>query len=150
MKQGDGVQAHVSYKVSYKVSGFASMAPRAMLMCDLKMRNARKRKNTSPSHPCFVSVLFSWGQTNLANFRWANYHVIRRFTDFVWLHDRLADQNKCIIVPPLPEKNVVGTQTHSFFPSYHFFLKASKKKRFQSRLWLPPVRFYPFTASKFA
>lgn len=33
--------------------------------------------------------------------------VIRRFRDFVWLHDRLAEENRGVIVPPLPEKNAV-------------------------------------------
>eukprot|EP00270_Netrium_digitus_P010289 TRINITY_DN3187_c0_g1_i1.p1 TRINITY_DN3187_c0_g1~~TRINITY_DN3187_c0_g1_i1.p1 ORF type:complete len:401 (-),score=131.29 TRINITY_DN3187_c0_g1_i1:86-1288(-) len=36
-----------------------------------------------------------------------SYNVIRRFSDFVWVHERLAENFKGIIVPPLPEKNVV-------------------------------------------
>lgn len=33
--------------------------------------------------------------------------VIRRFRDFAWLHDKLVETNKGVIVPPLPEKNAV-------------------------------------------
>jgi sorting nexin-1/2 len=32
---------------------------------------------------------------------------VRRFRDFVWLHDKVAESNKGIIIPPLPEKNAV-------------------------------------------
>lgn len=63
VKQGDGVQAYVSYRVSLK--------------------------------------------TNMPQYRYSTSFVIRRFSDFLWLHDRLAEQNKGIIIPPLPEKNVV-------------------------------------------
>ncbi|GJP71995.1 hypothetical protein CLOP_g2773 [Closterium sp. NIES-67] len=34
-------------------------------------------------------------------------YVIRRFSDFEWLHDRLGDLHRGAIVPPLPDKNVV-------------------------------------------
>lgn len=33
--------------------------------------------------------------------------VGRRFRDFAWLHDKLAEKNKGVIVPPLPEKSAV-------------------------------------------
>ncbi|PNW82491.1 hypothetical protein CHLRE_06g281050v5 [Chlamydomonas reinhardtii] len=33
--------------------------------------------------------------------------VIRRFRDFAWLHDKLVEKNKGLIVPPLPEKSAV-------------------------------------------
>lgn len=63
VKQGEGLNAYVTYKVSVK--------------------------------------------TNLPQYRHEKADVIRRFSDFGWLHDRLADKNKGIIVPPLPEKNAV-------------------------------------------
>lgn len=34
-------------------------------------------------------------------------YVIRRFSDFEWLHDRVGDLYKGAIVPPLPDKNVL-------------------------------------------
>lgn len=33
--------------------------------------------------------------------------VMRRFRDFAWLHDKLEEKNKGVIIPPLPEKNAV-------------------------------------------
>eukprot|EP00850_Spirogloea_muscicola_P000578 SM000002S05658 [mRNA] locus=s2:1447387:1458351:+ [translate_table: standard] len=63
VKQGDGVQAYISYLVSYK--------------------------------------------TDMEEYQWKAASVIRRFSDFVWLHDRLAEKNRGTIIPPLPEKNVV-------------------------------------------
>jgi len=35
--------------------------------------------------------------------------VIRRFSDFVWLRDRMFDENPGVIVPPIPEKEMKGT-----------------------------------------
>lgn len=34
--------------------------------------------------------------------------VIRRYSDFVWLRDRLFEKYKGIFIPPLPEKSAVG------------------------------------------
>eukprot|EP00884_Botryococcus_braunii_P014863 jgi/Botrbrau1/23378/Bobra.0051s0029.1 len=40
--------------------------------------------------------------------------VLRRFRDFSWLHSRLAEQNRGVILPPLPEKNAMEKYiTHS-------------------------------------
>ncbi|GBG61408.1 hypothetical protein CBR_g20439 [Chara braunii] len=63
VKQGDGVQAYVSYRVNTK--------------------------------------------TNLPNYRRKEFSVIRRFSDFLWLHERLTETHRGVIIPPLPEKNVV-------------------------------------------
>eukprot|EP00271_Cylindrocystis_brebissonii_P008877 TRINITY_DN23402_c0_g1_i1.p1 TRINITY_DN23402_c0_g1~~TRINITY_DN23402_c0_g1_i1.p1 ORF type:complete len:420 (+),score=73.84 TRINITY_DN23402_c0_g1_i1:294-1553(+) len=62
-KQGDGVQAYVTYKVFYK--------------------------------------------TTLPQYTYDEAFVIRRFSDFAFLHERLSERNKGFIIPPLPEKNVV-------------------------------------------
>ena len=40
--------------------------------------------------------------------------VTRRYKDFVWLHDRLADTCHGFIIPPLPEKSVLGRFDPSF------------------------------------
>lgn len=63
VKQGEGVAAHVSYKVASRVRAPGFRAERA--------------------------------------------EVIRRFRDFVWLQHRLRAQYRGVIVPALPEKNVV-------------------------------------------
>lgn len=50
-------------------------------------------------------------QTNFPDYQGAEKIVIRRYSDFVWLRDRLFERYKGIFVPPLPEKNAVGTGT---------------------------------------
>ncbi|BDA48046.1 Sorting nexin-2 [Coccomyxa sp. Obi] len=45
--------------------------------------------------------------TSLPQYKNKQPEVIRRFRDFAWLHTRLQEQNRGIIIPPLPEKNVV-------------------------------------------
>ncbi|KAG2602123.1 hypothetical protein PVAP13_5KG656400 [Panicum virgatum] len=46
-------------------------------------------------------------KTNLPEFEGPEKIVIRRYSDFEWLHDRLAEKYKGIFIPPLPEKNAV-------------------------------------------
>lgn len=46
-------------------------------------------------------------KTTLEQYTNKHCEVIRRFRDFVWLHDRLLHLYKGIIIPPVPEKNVV-------------------------------------------
>eukprot|EP00898_Chlorokybus_atmophyticus_P003833 jgi/Chlat1/4450/Chrsp29S08887 len=91
VKQGEGVQAYVSYRVTTK--------------------------------------------TNLPQYRWTQFNVIRRFSDFVWLHDRLVEKNPGVIIPPVPEKNVVGKleAAHNLHPMLYLstdlqlFLEASEE-----------------------
>jgi hypothetical protein len=59
-------------------------------------------------------VFFSL-QTNLPEFEGPEKIVIRRYSDFEWLHDRLAEKYKGIFIPPLPEKNVVGKMANFKF-----------------------------------
>jgi sorting nexin-1/2 len=40
--------------------------------------------------------------------------VDRRYNDFVWLHERLSQQYKGIIIPPLPEKGVINRFSPEF------------------------------------
>lgn len=46
--------------------------------------------------------------TNLEQFSYGQFGVIRRYSDFAWLSDRLARDVPGAIVPPLPDKAVVG------------------------------------------
>lgn len=46
-------------------------------------------------------------KTNIQDFRETEKIVIRRFSDFVWLHERLMECYKGAIVPSLPGKNAV-------------------------------------------
>uniref|UniRef100_A0A0D6QV86 PX domain-containing protein n=1 Tax=Araucaria cunninghamii TaxID=56994 RepID=A0A0D6QV86_ARACU len=63
VKQGTGVQTHVTYRIVTK--------------------------------------------TNMLGYQATDLIVIRRYSDFVWLHERLAEKNKGIFIPPLPEKSAV-------------------------------------------
>ncbi|XP_010943820.1 sorting nexin 1 isoform X2 [Elaeis guineensis] len=46
-------------------------------------------------------------KTNLPEYQGPEKIVIRRYSDFVWLHDRLAEKYRGIFIPPLPEKSAV-------------------------------------------
>ncbi|XP_038702076.1 sorting nexin 1-like isoform X2 [Tripterygium wilfordii] len=46
-------------------------------------------------------------KTNLLEYQGPEKIVIRRYSDFVWLHDRLFEKYKGIFIPPLPEKSAV-------------------------------------------
>ncbi|XP_019160688.1 PREDICTED: sorting nexin 1-like isoform X2 [Ipomoea nil] len=46
-------------------------------------------------------------KTNLPDFQGQEKIVIRRYSDFVWLHDHLFEKYKGIFIPPLPEKSTV-------------------------------------------
>ncbi|KAK9843542.1 hypothetical protein WJX81_008116 [Elliptochloris bilobata] len=47
-------------------------------------------------------------KTNLPQYKRREFEVIRRYRDFAWLHSRLQEQNRGIIVPPVPEKNAMS------------------------------------------
>ncbi|CAA0821490.1 Sorting nexin 1 [Striga hermonthica] len=46
-------------------------------------------------------------QTNFPEYESSEKIVIRRYSDFVWLRDRLFEKYKGIFIPPLPEKSTV-------------------------------------------
>ncbi|KAK2984168.1 hypothetical protein RJ640_020578 [Escallonia rubra] len=46
-------------------------------------------------------------KTNLPEYQGLEKIVIRRYSDFVWLRDRLFEKYKGIFIPPLPEKSTV-------------------------------------------
>ncbi|KAK1427144.1 hypothetical protein QVD17_15827 [Tagetes erecta] len=46
-------------------------------------------------------------KTNFPDYQGQEKTVTRRYTDFVWLYDRLFAKYKGIFIPPLPEKNSV-------------------------------------------
>ena len=49
-------------------------------------------------------------KTNLKYFRRGQFTVVRRFSDFLGLHDKLVDKHlhSGYIIPPAPEKDMVG------------------------------------------
>lgn len=52
--------------------------------------------------------------TNHPELPFSEFSVLRRFNDFVWLHDQLNFSHPGAIVPPLPEKQAVGRFTPEF------------------------------------
>ena len=51
-------------------------------------------------------------QTTIPAFRKAELSVLRRFSDFLGLHAKLAEKHvpRGVIVPPAPEKSVIGKE----------------------------------------
>ncbi len=47
-------------------------------------------------------------QTAIADFGGSSFIVIRRFSDFDWLHEELVRLHPGVIIPPVPDKAVVG------------------------------------------
>ncbi|KAM7531553.1 hypothetical protein LguiB_034963 [Lonicera macranthoides] len=81
-KMGNGVQAYISYKVITKKLWWNKLPPSG---CSLAIR----------------------GETNFPDYQGPEKIVIRRYSDFVWLRDRLFEKYKGIFIPPLPEKSTV-------------------------------------------
>lgn len=50
-------------------------------------------------------------RTNMPLFKKKNFSVMRRFSDFLGLHDKLTEKYLRYgrIIPPAPEKSVIGT-----------------------------------------
>ncbi|KAI4370167.1 hypothetical protein MLD38_018543 [Melastoma candidum] len=46
-------------------------------------------------------------KTNMTEYQGSEKIVIRRYSDFVWLYDRLFEKYKGVFIPPLPEKSAV-------------------------------------------
>ncbi|XP_078181601.1 sorting nexin 1 [Carex rostrata] len=46
-------------------------------------------------------------KSNMTEFEGPEKIVIRRYSDFEWLHDKLSEKYKGIFIPPLPEKSAV-------------------------------------------
>lgn len=55
--------------------------------------------------------------TTRAQFRKSAFSVIRRYSDFVWLHANLYAMYPGVVVPPLPEKLLVGRFSPEFVES---------------------------------
>lgn len=55
-------------------------------------------------------------KTDLPQFDRPQLSVVRRYSDFLWLHEELARSFPGVIIPPLPGKHVVGRLKEPFFP----------------------------------
>jgi len=58
---------------------------------------------------------------------------VRRYSDFLWLHDRLQSRNRCIVIPPIPEKSFFG----NFTPELLLF-RGRELTRFLMRVAIHP------------
>lgn len=61
-----------------------------------------------------VWELYFFLQTNLPEYQGPEKIVIRRYSDFVWLRDRLFEKFKGIFIPPIPEKSAVGKHSETY------------------------------------
>ncbi|CAJ1968134.1 unnamed protein product [Sphenostylis stenocarpa] len=111
VKLGNGVQAYISYRVITK------------LYCDLFPRVVHREKAFGHVSQLevsigvsiievrimavFISRMHSKSWTNFPEYQGPEKIVIRRYSDFVWLRDRLFEKYKGIFIPPLPEKSAV-------------------------------------------
>ncbi|KAH1262624.1 Sorting nexin 1 [Glycine max] len=98
VKLGNGVQAYISYRVITKVAGVS-----------LQLNFDREQQLGAANHKsdfCLfhLSLLY---KTNFPEYQGPEKIVIRRYSDFVWLRDRLFEKYKGIFIPPLPEKSAV-------------------------------------------
>lgn len=62
-------------------------------------------------HSCLVTCVQPSAlvmQTELPNFLEKNLSVRRRFSDFLWLHDRLCATNGGCLIPSPPAKKALG------------------------------------------
>lgn len=73
----------------------------------------------------FEWILLLW-QTNFPEYQGPEKIVIRRYSDFVWLRDRLFEKYKGVFIPPLPEKSAVGNNIA--LPTFLGFLGVLSRK----------------------
>ncbi|KAJ9064172.1 Vacuolar protein sorting-associated protein vps5 [Entomophthora muscae] len=67
-------------------------------------------------------------KTNSTAFREREFSVSRRFRDFYWLHEQLSNGNPGVIVPPPPEKHVLGRFQEDFVESRRLGLERMIQK----------------------
>eukprot|EP00656_Telonema_subtile_P055725 TRINITY_DN8705_c0_g3_i1.p1 TRINITY_DN8705_c0_g3~~TRINITY_DN8705_c0_g3_i1.p1 ORF type:complete len:523 (-),score=134.31 TRINITY_DN8705_c0_g3_i1:212-1780(-) len=73
-------------------------------------------------------------KTTLPQYTWKEFSQIHRYSDFVWLHERLKVRFPNVIIPPLPEKAVTG----NFDPNF-ISLRRTALERFLNRIAAHPV-----------
>lgn len=107
---GDGMNAYMAYKVTTKVS----------------YQNIPSSSQQSWESELAVLFLFTYffslshclsmslAQTSMVLFKNKDFSVKRRFSDFLGLHSKLASKYLHVgyIVPPAPEKSIVGKNPH--------------------------------------
>jgi len=73
-------------------------------------------------------------KTTLPQYTWKEFSQIHRYSDFVWLHERLKVRFPNVIIPPLPDKAVTG----NFDPNF-ISLRRTALERFLNRIAAHPI-----------
>jgi sorting nexin-1/2 len=58
--------------------------------------------------------LGSSSKTTSPHYRRAEFSVLRRFSDFLWLFEAVSNNNPGVIVPPVPDKHPFGEIVSSY------------------------------------
>ncbi len=57
---------------------------------------------------CAVGVVWCGEQKETSPGKFSQSSVVRRFNDFVWLHTQLSLKFKGFLIPPIPDKQLLG------------------------------------------
>lgn len=84
-------------------SGQSPRSPSAQPFISVSVTDPAKMGNGVQSYISYKVIT----KTNFADYQGPEKIVIRRYSDFVWLRERLFEKYKGIFIPPLPEKSTV-------------------------------------------
>jgi len=73
-------------------------------------------------------------KTTLSNFKNSEFEVLRRYKDFVWLREQLAEKHKGYLIPPLPEKALLNRFNTEFLE-----YRRRELEKFLQRIIVHPV-----------
>jgi len=73
-------------------------------------------------------------KTTLNNFKNSEFEVLRRYKDFVWLREQLAEKHKGYLIPPLPEKALLNRFNTEFLE-----YRRRELEKFLQRIIVHPV-----------
>jgi len=105
--------------------------PKTQSIFEIKVRSSSKvGEGTMSAHIEYKLDV----KTSLASYKSSSFTVIRRYSDFVWLRDKLLEQHKGYLVPPLPEKAILN-RFNSEFVEY----RRRELERFLARVVEHPV-----------
>lgn len=73
-------------------------------------------------------------KTTLPQYTWREFSQIHRYSDFLWLHERLKVRFPNVIIPPIPEKALTGNTDPNFIS-----LRRTALERFLNRIAAHPT-----------
>jgi len=83
-------------------------------------------------------------KTNRKDFGYTQFCVVRRYSDFVWLHERLHIEFPGAIIPPTPQKTFVGRFSSEFIEA-----RQKALQRFLNRIAIHPELSYSTSFGQF-